>query len=95
MGSNTVNNGQVTNANVDEEKVINAALVAGRKVRLKAPKTNVKVVFIGKQGASRASTGGYPLDPGESVELEVSNAKNLFYSLEGANEKLNWLTLGA
>jgi hypothetical protein len=94
MGDNTVDNGQVTNATINEEKQISGGAARSHGIALKAPKTNVGVVWIGVAGKAKSSNGGYPLAAGESIALDVKNAQNLSYSVDTANDKLNWLTLG-
>jgi hypothetical protein len=42
-------------------------------VTIKASSTNSDVIYIGPPTIGRATTNGYPLDPGESVFLEVGN----------------------
>ena len=54
----------------------NTSLKSG--VTVKASATNSDIIYIGSVGLSRNITNGYPLDPGESVFLEINNL-NLIY----------------
>ena len=47
-------------------------------VNIKAPITNTGLLYVGAFGLARSTSSGYPLDPGESVFLELSNM-NLIY----------------
>lgn len=90
MPDNTVENGQLTNSTKDEEKAFPAGARA-HSIIIKALKTNVGNVWIGKQEAAKSSNGGFPLAPGEFVAIDLKNTQSLRYSFDTANDKLAWL----
>lgn len=91
---NSVENGQVTNSSVDEEKAFPAG-TGGHSLLIKALKGNSGIAYIGAEGkAKKATGGGYPLSAGDSVLISVKNAQKLFYSFDTKDDRLAWLMVG-
>lgn len=57
--------------------IYSSGFTCSRGVNLKSNYTNTQQIFIGVT-STVASTTGYPIDPGESLFLEVSNLNKLF-----------------
>lgn len=69
-----------------------------RGVLLKAPGTtddtpNTLSVFVGnsKVTADQASTGGFPLAPGESLVLPLTNPSKVYVIATDTAQKINWV----
>lgn len=92
MSDGKVTNGRATAADVAEHQIA-PALSGGSSISIKALATNVGLVFIGTVGNSSAALG-YPLSKGETINLDIKNGLQLFYTLENANDKLAWLVTG-
>ena len=58
--------------------VLGANQIVRSGVTIKASSTNTDVIYIGSTTLTRTTSNGYPLDPGESLFLEVGNV-NLIY----------------
>jgi hypothetical protein len=58
--------------------VLGANQIVRSGVTIKASSTNTDVIYIGSTALTRTTSNGYPLDPGESLFLEVGNV-NLIY----------------
>ena len=50
----------------------------GSGINVKANGKNTGIVYVGTQTVSRSVENGYPLEPGESIFLEISNANLIF-----------------
>lgn len=57
--------------------IYSSGFTCSRGVNLKSNYTNTQQIFVGVT-STVASTTGYPIDPGESLFLEVSNLNKLF-----------------
>lgn len=93
MVDGTLDNGQVTNATKEEEKVLPLSPTS-HSIALKALKTNAGAVWIGKQGAAKNNNGGFPLSPGEGISLDLKNSR-IFVSFDSANDSLAWVVTSA
>lgn len=63
-------------------------------VCLKAPATNTLPVYIGRANVTAsqtAGTGGFPLDPGESLVLPITLVRTIYAIAGDTNQKLNWI----
>ena len=63
----------------------------GSGINIKADPGNNAVVYVGTQTVSRAATNGYPLDPGESIFLEISNANLVFVRALSGSQTVHYI----
>lgn len=61
---------------------------------LKAHPDNTDAVWVGNDDAASpdvSSSTGFPLDPGESMVIEVPNLNNLWFDADVNGEKICWI----
>ena len=64
----------------------------GSGINVKADANNTGIVYVGTQTVSRSVGNGYPLDPGESIFLEISNANLIFVRTQTAgSQKVHYI----
>lgn len=68
--------------------------VPGHLFSLKAHDAATGIIYVGDDGSNDVSaTTGYPLEAGESVELELANLNQLWFDASVSGEKACWLKL--
>lgn len=68
--------------------------VPGRLFAIKAHPDNTDTVWLGEDGAGDvAAANGFPLDPGESIIVELTNLNHLWFDTDVNGEKLCWINL--
>lgn len=70
--------------------------LATRGVYVKAAASNTGTVFVGNSDVTTGgteATDGYPLFAGESVMLPIEDAQRIYVRADGANQKVNWLSV--
>lgn len=90
--NNTIKTGQQA---IDSTTPENLTGVGGNNsvIRVKSLKTNTGIIYVGD---STVSTGtGYPLDPGESLELEMQSMRKVYFLATVDEEKIAWEALSA
>jgi hypothetical protein len=60
-------------------------------VHLKAPTTNTATVYIGTNALATSAINGFPLDPGESLYLEIDNINKIFVVSSSDRQKINYI----
>lgn len=55
--------------------------------------TNTGVIYMGPSGVTTST--GYPLDPGESVSLDMQSVRQVYFLAEVDEEKVAWAALSA
>lgn len=63
----------------------------GGEFMLKAHPDNTDTVWVGNVSGDVASSNGFPLNPGETVVVRVSNLDALWFDAEVNGEKICWL----
>ena len=67
---------------------------AGNLFAIKAHPDNTDVIWVGNDGANDvAATNGFPLKPGETIVLNVSNLNKLYFDADVSGEKACWIKL--
>lgn len=86
--------GQTTVATAGSEVALGSMPVNG-PISVKALTTNTGVMYVGKAAdGTVASTTGYPLSAGQSIEFEwISNLGNLMVDATVNGEKVAWILL--
>ena len=67
--------------------------VSGNLFALKAHPDNADSAWVGEASGDVANTNGYPLDPGESIVLELANLNHLWFDAETNGDRVCWLKL--
>jgi phage-related tail protein len=67
--------------------------VVGDEFFLKAHPSNTGVAWVGESGADVADTTGFPLEPGESVIVKVSNLNEIYFDVDVNGEIICWLRI--
>lgn len=63
-------------------------------VALKAHPDNTDAMWVGSDDAGDVtSSNGFPLDPGETIIIEVGNLADLYFDADVSGEKVCWLAL--
>lgn len=60
-------------------------------VHIKAPLSNTSTIYIGNSSLATSSTSGFPLDPGESLFLEIDNLNKVFALANVTLQKINYI----
>jgi hypothetical protein len=60
-------------------------------VHLKAPTRNTSAVYIGSNALSTSAINGFPLEPGESIYLEIDNLNKIFVVSSNAGQQINYI----
>ena len=68
----------------------NVILRAG--VTIKASSNNSDVVYVGSTTLTRSNDNGYPLDPGESVFLEVGNLNTIYVKSSSGTQTIHYIS---
>jgi hypothetical protein len=63
----------------------------GGEFMLKAHPDNTDTVWVGNVSGDVASSNGFPLNPGETVVVRVSNLDALWFDADVNGEKICWL----
>lgn len=92
--SKTFSHGVVAPGNVNENQ-LNPGSSGGDSILIKAPSTNLGIARIGKKTKTSEAEGGFPLEPGDAITLDLSDALNLWYRVGNAADKLNWIAVAA
>lgn len=67
----------------------NSSLKSG--VTIKASTTNSDVIYVGSISLSRNVINGYPLDPGESVFLEINNLNLIYIRTTSGTQSVSYI----
>ena len=66
----------------------------GMLFAIKAHPDNADTVWVGNDGADDiTSSNAYPLDPGETIIIEVANLNSLYVDADSNGDKVCWLRL--
>ena len=91
--SGTLDHGSNLDIDTTAEQITTTSFAAKFGVTVKAAADNSGTIYIGNSdvtAGSTAATDGFPLEPGESITLPVSNS-NLLYAIGSANnQKVFW-----
>lgn len=60
-------------------------------VHLKAPISNTATIYIGSGTLSSTASGGFPLEPGESLYLEIDNLNKIYVVAATTGQKINYI----
>ena len=67
---------------------------AGSLFCLKAHPDNTDTVWVGQDGAGDVSSAnGFPLDPGETIVLNMGNLNQVYFDADVSTEKVCWIKL--
>ena len=84
--------GQITIATAGT--AIQGTARASHLIALKAHPDNTDAAWVGNDDAGDVtSSNGYPLDPGETIVIEVVNLSDLWFDADVSGEKICWLAL--
>jgi hypothetical protein len=60
-------------------------------VHLKAPTSNTGAIYVGANALATSALNGFPLEPGESLYLEIDNLNKIFVVSSGGSQKINYI----
>lgn len=60
-------------------------------VHLKAPLTNTQTVYLGSNTLVTTPAGGFPLEPGESIFIEIDNLNKLYARSNATGQKITFI----
>lgn len=75
------------------EQITSTSFSAKRGVTLRAPSTNTGILYIGNSdvtAGTTAATDGIPLEPGDSLFVEIDNPNKLYAIADTVNQKIFW-----
>jgi hypothetical protein len=88
----TVKSGQITVTTAGTAVV--GTTESGNLFAIKAHPDNTDVIWVGNDGADDVSSAnGFPLEPGETIVLNVSNLNKLYFDADVSGEKVCWVKL--
>lgn len=68
---------------------ISTALKVG--VHLKAPLTNTQTIYVGSRDLLTSPNSGFPLEPGESIFIEIDNITKLYVKASSSGQKIAYI----
>jgi hypothetical protein len=92
----TFDHGLNSDIDATAEQIVTTSKPATRGVIIKAHKDNTGTVFVGNSDVTANgtdATDGFPLEAGESVTVEASNANLVYVIGSAANQKAYWLVV--
>ena len=60
-------------------------------VHLKAPLSNTATIYVGSSILSSSVTSGFPLEPGESIYIEIDNLNKIYAVSSSGSQKINYI----
>lgn len=60
-------------------------------VHVKAPLSNTNTIYIGSNTLTTAPSSGFPLEPGESLFIEIDNINKIYARSDSTNQKIAYL----
>ena len=78
------------------EQITTTSFSAKKGVILKCPSANTGILYIGNSdvtAGTTAATDGIPLEPGESLFIEVNNPNLLYAISDTADQKIFWMAV--
>jgi hypothetical protein len=58
---------------------------------LKAPLTNTQTIYVGSRDLITSPNSGFPLEPGESIFIEIDNITKLYAKASGSGQKIAYI----
>lgn len=71
--------------------VLGANQITKAGVTIKASSSNTDVIFVGSTTLTRSTSNGYPLDPGESLFLEVGNVNLIYVRANSGTQNIHYI----
>jgi len=88
----TAKSGQITVAAAGTAVV--GTTEAGSLFAIKAHPDNTDVIWVGQDGANDVtSSNGFPLEPGETIVLNMANLNQVYFDADVGTEKVCWIKL--
>ena len=87
----TTKSGQVTVAAAGT--AVQGTDMPGHLFALKAHPDNTDAAYVGNVSGDVTNANGFPLEPGETIVLVVSNLNELWFDVDVNGEKVCWLKL--
>ena len=67
---------------------------AGDMFAVKAHPDNTDAVWVGQDGAGDVTNAnGFPLDPGETIVLNIANLNLVYFDADVSGEKVCWIKM--
>ncbi len=60
-------------------------------IHIKAPLTNTDTVYVGSNTLVSTPSGGFPLEPGESIFIEIDNASKIYARSSSTGQKVTYI----
>lgn len=79
------------NATSTASQLLSSSVKLNSGVHIKSLSTNSDVVYIGSNALLSAGTDGYPLEPGESIFIEINNLTNLYVKATSGTQVINYV----
>lgn len=92
--SSTLDHGSNLDIDTTAEQITSTSFAAKFGVTVKSAVDNTATVYIGNSDVTdgdTAATDGFPLEPGESITLPVTNSNLLYAIAASANQKVFWI----
>lgn len=92
--SSTLDHGSNLDIDTTAEQITSTSFACKFGVTVKSAVDNTATVYIGNSDVTdgdTAATDGFPLEPGESITLPVTNSNLLYAIAASANQKVFWI----
>jgi len=92
--SGTLDHGSNLDIDTSAEQITSTSFACKFGVTVKSAVDNTATVYIGNSDVTdgdTAATDGFPLEPGESITLPVTNSNLLYAIAASANQKVFWI----
>ena len=70
---------------------ISASVAIKIGVHVKAPLTNTDTIYIGSNTLATTPSDGFPLEPGESIFIEIDNPNKIYARSASTGQKVTYL----
>lgn len=91
-----LDHGAKSSIGVTAVQITATSIEAQKGVLIKADTNNSGIVYIGNSDVTAGSadaTDGFPLQPGESVQVEIDNVNRIYAIGSAAGQKVFWIKL--
>lgn len=73
-------------------QIYNGTFAIKTGIHIKSPVSNTETVYIGSNALATSSINGYPLEPGESLFLEIDNINKIYAAAASGTQTIHFIT---
>ena len=73
-------------------QIYNGTFAIKTGIHIKSPVSNTETVYIGSNALATSSINGYPLEPGETLFLEIDNINKIYAAAAAGTQTIHFIT---